>query len=222
MRKILVALFILACGVSTLHAQGSFYAGGVGAISTLSADGQTHLTSTASAISLYKPENGPALNFFVGKHLNDYLSVQGNYVWNTNSFTMIETSSTSQGGFNMMQQTRNSSEKAFIGDLLLYFRNRRSWARPYLSVGTGVVHMASQMQQMTRAGSPKIPPLTFSSTGPALRVAVGIDLKTYRGWAFRYTFSETISGNPISAEMDPPGQRNLANFQNLFGFVRTF
>jgi hypothetical protein len=36
----------------------------------------------------------------------------------------------------------------------------------------------------------------------------------------RYSFSESVSGNPISAQLSPPGQRNLANFQNLFGVVR--
>jgi hypothetical protein len=41
-------------------------------------------------------------------------------------------------------------------------------------------------------------------------------------WAFRYTFSETIRGNPVSARLSPPGQRNLATFQNLFGIVKTF
>ena len=41
-------------------------------------------------------------------------------------------------------------------------------------------------------------------------------------WSFRYSFSETITGNPISARLTPPGERNLANFQNLFGFVRRF
>jgi hypothetical protein len=28
-----------------------------------------------------------------------------------------------------------------------------------------------------------------------------------------------VSGNPIGAQLSPPGQRNLANFQNLFGVV---
>jgi len=31
----------------------------------------------------------------------------------------------------------------------------------------------------------------FTSIAPALRVAVGIDLKFHTGWAFRYSFSET-------------------------------
>jgi hypothetical protein len=43
-----------------------------------------------------------------------------------------------------------------------------------------------------------------------------------RGWYFRYTFGETISHNPISAQLSPPGRRLLKNFQNLFGIYRTF
>jgi hypothetical protein len=53
-----------------------------------------------------------------------------------------------------------------------------------------------------------------------LRVAVGLDLTVGRGWSVRYSFSESVSGNPISAQLLPPGQRSLANFQNLFGVVR--
>ena len=39
---------------------------------------------------------------------------------------------------------------------------------------------------------------------------------------FRYSFSETISANPISPSLTPPAQRGLANFQNLFGLVYRF
>jgi hypothetical protein len=60
------------------------------------------------------------------------------------------------------------------------------------------------------------------STRVVLRVAVGIDLALGDRWSVRYSFSETISGNPISARLTPPGERNLANFQNLFGVVRRF
>jgi hypothetical protein len=62
----------------------------------------------------------------------------------------------------------------------------------------------------------------LGSTRVALRVAVGMDLAMGTAWSFRYSFSETISGNPISARLTPPGERNLANFQNLFGIIRQF
>ena len=53
-------------------------------------------------------------------------------------------------------------------------------------------------------------------------MAVGIDVAVGRGWSARYSFSEGISGNPIGVQLSPPGQRGLANFQNLFGVVRAF
>src|ERR1051326_4753938 len=65
------------------------YAGALGGISTLSADGRAFLTPTVSSTSLYKPENGPSLNLFAGIHLRDYLSIQGNYVWNRNDVTLV-------------------------------------------------------------------------------------------------------------------------------------
>ena len=64
------------------------------------------------------------------------------------------------------------------------------------------------------------PPETVRATRATLRVAVGLDLRLGRGWSVRYSFSESLSGNPIAAQLSPPGQRNLANFQNLFGVVR--
>ena len=60
------------------------------------------------------------------------------------------------------------------------------------------------------------------STHSLLRVAVGVDVTFVKGWSARYSFSESLSGNPISQQLSPPGQRNLANFQNLFGIVRAF
>ncbi|MGH9664935.1 MAG: hypothetical protein ACRD9L_10975, partial [Bryobacteraceae bacterium] len=62
----------------------------------------------------------------------------------------------------------------------------------------------------------------FSSTGAALRVAVCIDVRIRHGWAFRYSFSETTSRNPLSDRLAPPGPHVLMNFQNLFGFLKQF
>jgi hypothetical protein len=62
----------------------------------------------------------------------------------------------------------------------------------------------------------------FVSTNPALRVAVGIDVDLGGDWRFRYSFSETISRNPVSAQLSPPAERGLANFQNLFGAIKSF
>ena len=169
-------------------------------------------------LALYKPENGPAVNVLAGLHLSDLFSIQGNYVWNRNAITLV--SSTPAGFF---EQDRSSRQNAAIADLLLYFRNRRSWARPYLSAGAGVVRVSSHQKELRhRRGDLAVPPERTNSTKPALRVAVGIDLSIRNGWAFRYTFSETIRPNPFSAMLTPPANRGLANFQNLFGFFKQF
>ena len=87
----------------------------------------------------------------------------------------------------------------------------------------GLVYFTSTEDQVLAVrGAPALPPKKFTSTEPALRVAVGIDLTLSLGWAFRYSFSETLRRNPISAQLSPPGQRNLANFHNLFGLIKTF
>jgi hypothetical protein len=62
----------------------------------------------------------------------------------------------------------------------------------------------------------------ISSTDLALRSHVGIDFALSRHAAFRYSFSETIGGNPISPHLSPPGERGLANFVNPFGMVARF
>ena len=42
------------------------------------------------------------------------------------------------------EETRSSTQHGVIGDVLLYFRNRRSWVRPYLSAGAGLVRLEQQ------------------------------------------------------------------------------
>jgi hypothetical protein len=203
-------------------AQRSYFVGALGGLSTLSGDGRSEVGSDSSAVSLYKPENGPALNVFGGVHLTDYLSVQGNYIWNRNSLRLNSTLSSAASAV-FYEQSRASSQHSVSADLLLYFRNRRSWVRPYLSAGAGGVRFCSRAETLlASSGSPALPPGEFTSTDPTLRVAVGIDLAIRHGWAFRYSFAETMSSNPISAQLSPPAPRGLKNFQNLFGFVKIF
>ncbi|HTT64865.1 MAG TPA: outer membrane beta-barrel protein [Bryobacteraceae bacterium] len=216
------ALAVLACCCAMAGrlsaADPGFFAGVLGGISTLSADGRTVLSGPEPAASSYKPENGPALNLFAGWHTNGYLSVQGNYVRNTNDVAIMDVL-----GDASFEQARHSSQDAVVGDGLLYFRNRSSWARPYLSAGLGAVRIESRATAVTsNSGSLPLPPQEFSATRLAFRVAVGIDLMMKSGWGFRYSFSETMSGNPFSLQLAPAGQRRLANFQNLFGIVKYF
>lgn len=220
--RVAALLWMFLLGPGSLSAEKRHYGGALVGISTLSADGRSSITSTEAAISLYKPENGPALNFFGGVHLTGFISLQGNYVWNRNALLLTSTESSGAGQL-LYEQNRRSTQHSGIGDVLLYFRDRRSWIRPYLSAGAGFVRFKSRQGELRAIrGTPVLPPETFVSTGPALRVAVGVDFTVSRNWSFRYSFSETIRKNPISAQLSPPGQRNLANFQNLFGLLRSF
>ena len=197
------------------------YAGLLGGISTLSADGNTTVAPQTAATSSYKPENGPGIDIFAGVHWNNFLSLQMDYLWNRNPLTLDALRANATGGGAFYQQEYRSSQHAVLGNVLLYFRSRSSWVRPFLSVGTGVVHLAAAPLTSGVAQGLK-PPGTFRSTMAALHVAVGIDLMVHRGWAFRYSFAETSSPNPISRQLAPPGTRMLANFRNLFGVVKEF
>jgi len=208
----------ICCCLSHAWAEKPYFTGVLGGLSILSGDARSVVTTNSAAVSLYEPKNGAVIHFFGGVHLHEYLSVQGNYVWNRNDLIL-----TSSNGPVFYEQGRRSSQHGVSADLSLYFRNRQSWIRPYLSIGAGVVRFHSkETRVISRAGSAALPPAEFTSTGPALRVAVGMDLSIRKGWAFRYSFCETIRSNPVSEVLSPPGRRALMNFQNLFGIVKSF
>jgi hypothetical protein len=212
------ALFLLG-SIRPCWAQAHPYAGIMGGIATLSADGGSESVGQGLNLSSYAPANGAALDVFVGAHLHNYFSVQGDFIWNQNSLRM--NSNSSNGSF--YQQDRSSSQQAAIFSLLIYFRRRNSRIRPYLGTGIGVAHLSSgDARLIASGGTPSLPPATFSFTGPVFRSHVGIDLAITHKLDFRYSFSETIGSNEISRNLSPRGSRTLANFQNLFGFVVRF
>ena len=222
--RCVLATMLLGLGMAP-HAsaqdEGRVYAGALVGVSTLSADARATTQPSRAEVSLYKPENGPALNLFVGVHLGRYVTVQSNYVWNRNDLALFSSVTSMEGG-RFYKQPRTSTQHAVIGDALLYFRALESGIRPYLSTGAGLVRVKSESTGNRVAGALPPPDGEIASTRVALRVAVGIDLSMGDRWSVRYSFSETISGNPISARLTPPGERNLANFQNLVGVVRRF
>jgi hypothetical protein len=220
LRFILATAFGWMCSQVPILAQATPFVGALGGVATLSADARSLPTSQGLNVSLYKPENGPALNIVGGVHLKQYLSVQASYVWNRNTLTL---SSSSSGSNSFYEERRKSSQQAVLFDLLVYFRPLDDRLRPYLSVGTGVVHFSSTRQnEVAIGGNPALPPTRFASTRPALRVAVGMDVAVTHRLALRYSFGETIRHNDVSAQLAPPGKRNLANFQNLFGLLVRF
>jgi len=205
----------------TCAGQARPYVGFLGGVSTLSADGQSAIGPQTTAISSYKPGNGFTFDVFAGVHWNNFLSFQADYLSNRNPLTLDALNGNAAARSIFYEQRFRSGQQAVLGNVLLYFRSRSSWVRPFLSVGTGVVHLAAD-PQASGVAQGITPPAAFRSTMAALHVAVGIDLKVHRGWAFRYSFAETSSPNPISRQLAPPGTRMLANFRNLFGVAKEF
>ena len=209
-------------GVTIVALPAQWFAGGGGGVSTLSADGQTRIDNTATAISLYKPENGLSAHAFAGRHLNNYFSVQGSYTWNRNAFG-ITGSRLSNGAEATFQRDYRSRSQSVAGEGLVYFRPRASRFRPYLSGGLGFVNFSAAARAVTISkGTVQLPPDTFRDTRPFWRTTVGIDIQLPRGFAFRYNFWETLSTNPISQQLVPAGSRNLANFQSVFSMLKHF
>ena len=174
--RMLAPLVLVFLSTGRMQSQQKYFAGAVAGISTLSADAQNAITADSTAVSLYRPFNGPAVNVFGGIHLTDVLTLQGNYVYNADDLTALSTR-LSGSREDLFEQRRRSMQHAFIGDVLIYFRSRQSWARPYLSGGGGGVRFQSAAQSVVALrGAPSLLPSEFSSTALALRVAVGIDL----------------------------------------------
>jgi Outer membrane protein beta-barrel domain len=196
------------------------FAGAVFGVSALSADARAMTADADAAVSLYDPKNGPALNVFGGIHVAQYFAIQVNWMWNRNDLTLVSSYTSPQaGGF--YEQTRDSSQHAVVFDGLIYFRGLDSSIRPYLGTGLSVVHFTSEGDN-SRAQGLSPPAGEIRSTHIGLRSHVGIDIRLSRHVVFRYSFSETISSNPISPWLTPPGGRGLMNFQNLFGFISRF
>jgi hypothetical protein len=193
------------------------YVGVLGGIATLSADAGAQTTAQGLSLSSYAPANGAAINALAGLHLNNYFTVQANFIWNENNLRLYSASAASATSY---REDRSSSQEAGVFDFLVYFRRRNSWVRPYLGTGVGAIHLSSTETRLVSVeGSPALPPATFSSTGPVFRSHVGIDLRLRHNIGFRYSFSEFIGENEISKHLSPPGPRSLKNYQNLFGFL---
>jgi outer membrane protein W len=197
------------------------FVGALTGISLLSPDARSITDASNAASSLYDPELGLAVNVFAGLHLAQYFSVQANWMWNRNDLRLFSSYLTAEcSGF--YEQRRQSSQQAAVVDGLIYFRRLDSIVRPYLGTGVAFMHFSSGDPESAFERGLTAPGGTIESNRVGLRSHVGIDLRLSPRIAFRYSFSETISGNPISPALMPPGERGLMNFQNLFGLVSRF
>src|SRR6266851_7895616 len=86
-----LALCLLLISTVSASAEVVPYIGAIGGIATLSADAGSQATSPGLNLSSYAPDNGGALDLFVGAHLHDYFSVQVNYIWNRNRLRLNST-----------------------------------------------------------------------------------------------------------------------------------
>jgi outer membrane protein W len=199
-----------------------FFAGGLAGVSTLQADGRATTSSSEAAQSQYKPENGFALNLFAGLHLAQYFSLQANWMWNRNDVTLVSSLVRSGADGAFYEQRRQSRQNAVVLDGLIYFRKLESRLRPYLGTGLSLLRFTSDRIVSSVSHGLEPPTGEIASIRVGLRSHVGIDIALSRRVSFRYSFSETISSNPISPSLTPPGERRLANFQNLFGLLGRF
>jgi outer membrane protein W len=218
---IAAAAVVLLAVPAAAQDEPRFFAGALYGVSALSADARSVTSDSTAAVSLYDPKNGPALNVFAGIHIAQYFSVQANWMWNRNDLTLVSSFTAPQtGGF--YEQLRDSRQHVVVLDGLIYFRRMDSRIRPYLGTGLSLVRFSSDNAVTSSADGLTPPAGKIASTHIGLRSHVGIDFKLSRLLSFRYSFSETISGNPIGPSLTPPGRRALMNFQNLFGFVGRF
>jgi hypothetical protein len=213
---------MLALPVSAAaQSNARLYVGELFGVSTLSADGRSDVATSDAGISLYKPENGVAINLFGGVHVAEYFTVQASWMWNRNDITLVAVAVAPGDGI-FYEQRRHSRQHAAVLDGLVYFRRRGSRVRPYLGTGLSVLHFSSRDVVSAVVGRLDPPAGEIASWRIGLRSHVGIDVRMAPRLDFRYSFSETISTNPISPSLTPPAQRGLANFQNLFGLVYRF
>jgi hypothetical protein len=210
----------LVCAPATAQEELRVFAGGLFGVSALSPDARSVTAGSDAALSLYAPELGPVVNVFAGAHVAQYFTLQANWIWNRNDVALVSSfSSPKAGGY--YEQRRRSHQHAVVLDALVYFRGLKSVIRPYLGTGLSVLWFSTDVV-FSAANGLDPPTGDIASTRIGLRSHVGIDLRLSRRVSFRYSFSETISSNPISASLTPPGRSGLMNFDNLFGLVARF
>jgi len=221
-RLVLGAALVWPLLVRPVSAQDErhIFIGALVGMSALQADAEADGVPPNIRASLYAPKLGPALDLFAGWHLADYFSVQVDYIWNRNDLRLVS-SVVAEGDARGYEQHRDSAQHAVVADTLVYFRNRDSRIRPYLGTGLVIVRFASDATGVTEGGLAP-PPDRVTETHLAVRSHVGIDVALTSAFSLRYSFSETIGGNPISPLLTPSGHRALANFQNLFGGLVRF
>jgi outer membrane protein W len=211
-----LVLFMLLAVLSHAQERKNF-AAALSGLAILSGDAATELGPNPAASS-YSARQGLNLNLAAGRHFNDWISVQANYIWNRNDVNLEGVRSNA-----FYSSVNRSRQHQFVLDALVYFRPLSSRIRPYLSAGVGPVRVSrAQTALNTSTPAPSLPDRAAAAWYPGLRVAVGADLLLRNGWGFRYSFSETLTPNLFSKSLRPAASKNLMNFHHLFGAVKYF
>ena len=225
--KIKMTVLAVACLItSSLRAQrlsrDLAYFGGMGGVATLSADSSAIVSPISASTSLYLPSNGGAASAFIGVHVFNYVSVQGDYVWNRNDAVLVSSIS-APGPTSFYRLPQSLTQNAFLTNALVYFRKRGSRIRPYVSEGVGAVLIHSRLSGGgILSGNPTLPPNSSDHASIALRTSVGLDVRLRGSWYLRYSFGETITRNTFGDQLSPPEHRIAKNFQSLFGVYVKF
>ena len=216
--RALVSLTFLLVPFSMAQPPRFFVGGGPG-ISILSGGSGAVLGPASASISNYEPKIGKQIHIFGGWNPWEYVSVQA--AWSANRNALIFNSTVGTTGF--YRQRRKSAQQNLGTDFLLYFRDRKSVVRPFLSVGLNHMWFRSEPVEVTASGGALLPPPRFTDQAVGLRVAAGTDLVHRNGWGFRYAFMEHLQQrNVIGLRLTPSADRPLMNFQHIFGVVKYF
>ncbi|MEO6758863.1 MAG: hypothetical protein ABIO24_05370 [Saprospiraceae bacterium] len=211
----LLTLLTWTCAVAQTP---RFFVGGGPGVSIISGGSGAVVGPVVASISNYEPKVGRQVHVFGGWNPWEYISVQG--AWSANRNTLTFNSATADSFY---QQKRKSSQQNVGGDMLLYFRERKSFVRPFLSVGVNYMWFKSAPTEVVASSGTLLPPPMFSDQASGLRVAAGTDLVHKNGWGFRYAFMEHLQQrNVIGTRLTPGAQRQLMNFQHLFGIIKYF
>lgn len=211
----LLTLLTLTCAIAQ---PSRFFVGGGPGVAVLSGGSGAVVGPAAASISNYEPKIGAQAHVFGGWNPWEYISLQGAWSFNRNALTF---NSTAANGF--YRQERKSSQQNAGADLMLYFRERKSFVRPFLSAGVNYMWFKSTPTEVVAASGPLLPPPMYSDRAFGFRVAAGTDLVHRNGWGFRYAFMEHLQQrNVIGLRLTPRAPGQLMNFQHLFGIIKYF
>ncbi|MBC7925594.1 MAG: hypothetical protein H7039_08050 [Bryobacteraceae bacterium] len=213
-----VTSILLFPGLISAQEPKRFFVGGGPGMAILSAGSAATINSQTTAFSNYEPRLGALAHAFGGWHFSEYVTAQVAWSGNRNSLTFAATNSAAD----TYQQRRKSSQQNAGADALLYFRDRRSFVRPFLSVGFNYMWFRSEATSLAFSTAPTSAPPDFSDSVAGLRVAAGTDLLLRNGWGARYAFMEHLQTNVIGKRLSPRATNPLMNFQHLFGVVKYF